>query len=217
MKKKIRFQKNAEVLNEKGDSIGLLERVVLNPQTKVVTDLVVRTGSLFNRKEKVVPMELVTATSESLVVLRDDDGRLDALPLFEEERIVSDADDTNPSSSEGLPPVIYGPPSGTPLVVPTQGERYTTMIAQNIPDGTVAMKEGANVIAAEGKHVGRVESVFADPAVDQVTHLLISSGMFMKELKIIPIQWVGLFGEDEVHLSVRKASVEAMADIAGPD
>lgn len=219
MEKKIQFQKNADVLNEKGEQVGLLERVVLNPKTRIVTDLVVRTGTLFNKKEKVVPMDLVAATTEDLVVLRDVDGKLDDLLPFEEEQIVSDGDGIpeHDLSSEDIEPVIYGYPTGSPMIVPTHVERYTTQIKQNIPEGTVAMKEGAKVVAVGGKPVGQVESVLADPAVDQVTHLLISNGVFVKEIKLIPIQWVEVVAEDEVRLRVRRESVEEVADLAVSD
>jgi uncharacterized protein YrrD len=64
------------------------------------------------------------------------------------------------------------------------------------------------VISADGKHVGNVERVLADPSVDQVTHLVISQGLFTKANKLIPISYVMTVGEDTVHLRVKKVSVE---------
>jgi uncharacterized protein YrrD len=89
-----------------------------------------------------------------------------------------------------------------------------TQIEQNIPAGTVAVKEGATVISAEGKHVGHMESVFADAAVEQITHLLISNGLITKEKKLLPIDWVTVLGEDEIHLRVNKLSVDELADVS---
>jgi uncharacterized protein YrrD len=75
------------------------------------------------------------------------------------------------------------------------------------------MKEGAKVITAEGKNIGSVERVLADPMVDQVTDLLVSRGLFTKEAKLIPIHWVMSMGEDKVHLRVSRESVEDLADV----
>src|SRR6185295_19741970 len=94
------------------------------------------------------------------------------------------------------------------MVVPAPGEKFVTQIEQNIPDGTVALKEGAKVITADGKHVGNVERVLADSSVDQITDLVISTGLINKEMRLIPIKWVMTVDEDTVHLRVKKASIE---------
>lgn len=216
MEEKIQFQKDADVLNEIGEKIGSLERVVLNPQTNVITSLVVRTGILFGRQDKVVPIELVTAGRDNSVILRKGAGELDILPPFEEKQLVSEGDVTDePRTSDDLPPVIYGYP-GTSVVVPS-ADRFVTVFEKNIPDGTIAMKEGAKVLASEGKQVGQVESVLVDPDEDKVTHLRISSGLFVKDTKIIPIHWVKRVAENEVHLAVKKASVEKLATAEIPE
>jgi len=75
------------------------------------------------------------------------------------------------------------------------------------------MKEGTKVIAADGEHVGHVERILADPSVDQVTHLLISRGIFGKEVKLIPLKWILKIGEDNVYLYVNKDSIEGLAGI----
>jgi uncharacterized protein YrrD len=206
MERTIQFQKDASVLAANGQQIGSLERVVLNPETKVVTDIVVRTGTLFNREAKVVPVELVVETTENQIALSDQAGELESFPPFEERHLVSEDGDTAQKPTE-VPPVVYGSPGFGPMVVPAPGEQLVTQIEQNIPEGTVAMKEGAKVISADGKHVGNVERVLADSSVDQVTHLVISQGLFTKETKLIPINWVMTLGEDKVHLRVKKASV----------
>jgi uncharacterized protein YrrD len=218
MDKVIQFQKDADVQNENGEEVGMLERVVLNPSTKVVTDLIIRTGSFLSRQEKVVSMDMVLETTGNLVVLRAEKDMLEKLPPFEEKRLVSDTENPGqPTSSSKVPPVIYGIPGSPPVNVPSPEEKLVTWTVQNIPEGTVAMKEGAKVIALEGKHVGNVESVLADPRADLVTHLLVSSGLLSKATKLIPIQWVQSVGEDEVILRVKKDSLEEIGELAAPD
>ena len=207
MEQKILFQKNAHVLAANGEQVGTLERVVLNPETKVVTDIVIRTGSLFNKEARVVPVELVAESAENQIVLSNKAGALESFPPFEERHIVDRKGDLD-QPPQNAAPVVYGNPGFGPMIVEAPGEQFVTQIEQNIPEGTVAMKEGAKVITADGKHIGNVERVLADSSVDQVTDLVISTGLINKEMHLIPIKWVMTVDEDSVHLRVKKVSIE---------
>jgi sporulation protein YlmC with PRC-barrel domain len=210
---KIQLQKKATVLAADGKQLGSLERVVLNPDNNVITDVVVRTGSLINREEKVVPLALVVETADDQILLREEAGDLEAFPQFEEERVVNEYGGMNikSSSTANLPAGVDHLAVGAPLLQ-TSSEQIVTRLEQNIPEGTVAMKEGARVIAADGKQVGNVERVLAEPQMEQITHLLVSSGWFTKETKLIPVAWVRRMGEDVVHLRVGKDSVRDLAE-----
>ena len=215
---KIQLHKKATVLASDGKQLGSLERVVLNPDNNVITDVVIRTGTLTNREEKVVPIALVVETADDQILLREEAGDLKAFPQFEEERIVNEHGGMNKSSAPAndIPSAVDNIAVGAPLLQ-TPNEQIITRIEQNIPEGTVAMKEGAKVIAADGRQVGNVERVVAEPQMEQITHLLVSSGWFNKENKLIPVAWVMRMGEDMVHLRVGKDSVDnlAAAPLAG--
>lgn len=204
MNERVLFQKNASVLTARGKKIGSLKRVVLNPDTKVVTDIVVRTnGRLFTKEDKVVSIDLVDQTTESEIVLEDQAGELQYFPHFEIPYTV-DADKPQNDS-----PVVSGYAQVGPVVLSSPKEPvFIPETEQNIPEDTIAMKDSAKVITAEGKHVGNLERVIADSSVDQITHLIMSAGIFAKDKKLIPIRWVGAIGEDEIRLKVDKKSIE---------
>ena len=83
---KILFQKNASIITAKGKKIGSLERIVINPETKIVTDIVAKiNGGLFTKSHKVVPIHLVRQTTQSEVILVDQAGELEYFPYFEEQ------------------------------------------------------------------------------------------------------------------------------------
>ncbi len=214
MDTRLQFQKNASVLAANGQQLGHIERVVVNPETNVMSHFVVRKGSLFNKEDKIVPIDLVAKTTEDQVTLKSGAGDLEDLSAFEETYIVDEGGRTAGSSpSTGNPSVMLGYPTGGVVSYPpSPADRIATEVVQNIPEGTVALKEGAKVIAAEDEHVGSVERVLADPSADQVTHLLISRGMFTKETKLVPIKWVKEIDENEVHLRVKKDSVDELAN-----
>jgi uncharacterized protein YrrD len=73
---------------------------------------------------------------------------------------------------------------------------------RNIPADTVPLKEGANVISSDEKHVGDVERVFVDAESHKATHFLISEGALFKEQKLIPAHWIRAVEENKVRLSV---------------
>jgi len=212
METKFQLQKKADVVTINGQPIGFIERVVLNPVTKVITDIVVSSGVLFNKEDKVIPIDLVAETTQDLIVLREEAGELKGFPPFEEKRVVAEKINMDQPNIDMPRSVNYGFPEVGPAPVQAPGDQFVTQLEQNIPQGTVAMKEGAKVITSEGKHVGNVECVYAEPSVGQITHLLVSYGVFNKEAKLVPIKWVMSMGEDEVYLRVPKDSIEELAD-----
>jgi sporulation protein YlmC with PRC-barrel domain len=216
MEEKLQFQKNAKIVDIQGKAIGHLSRVVLKPDDKKVTDIVIQTGSMLNKQEKVVPVELVDRTSKDQIVLRGVAKNLGDLSSFEEEHLV-ETDKRGiepPISNEFTTATIYGYALAAPIPPEEAEDKYVTEKEQNIPEGAIAMKEGAKIISAEGEQVGNLERVLAEAPTEKVTHLLISSGIVTKEKKLIPITWVKVFDEDEVQLRVTKKSVEELVGIS---
>lgn len=210
MDAKTQFHRNATILSAEGKPVGSIERVVVNPETHVMTDIVVRTGDRPNQEEKVVSVELVDETADGHIVLREEAGVLEGCPPFEERRPIPA--EPEPSADGDESPLVGYPILRSPITS-LLDEESSTRIERNIPEGTVAMKEGAKVVTAEGKSVGNVERILVDPTVDQITHLLVASGLFLKEARLIPIVWVMSLGEDKIHLRVKKDSVESLDPI----
>lgn len=215
METRIQFQKDATVLAADGQELGALARVVLSPESRLVTHIVVRTGRLLNRSEKVIPIDLVARTEEDTIRLLDAAGELEAFPPFEEERLVGQkaGHDLPPVAGSNSPELIGYPEPNIP-VMPSPGEEYVTQVEQNIPEGAVALKEGAKVISADGRDVGRLERVLAEPEGDKVTHLLISRGIFPRETRVIPMDWVTTLTDDKVHLRVEEHWVAELAEVS---
>ncbi|MCC6191146.1 MAG: PRC-barrel domain-containing protein [Anaerolineales bacterium] len=203
----MKLKKNARVVTAGGQAVGEVDRVVMNPRTKEVSHLVVRKGLLFP-DDRVVPIDLIARSTDGQVILREDAGDLERLPVFEETHYVP-LDDYERSQMPGghyVPPMYWYPPHpvvgwglaggdyyGPPNVIRTE---------ENIPTGTVALAEGAKVISADGQHVGNVEQVLTDPQANRATHFVVSSGLLLKTRKLVPTAWISDLGRDEVHLAV---------------
>lgn len=218
----MQFREGAQVVTADGDKVGTIDRVVLQPDTKEVTHLVVRKGFLFS-EDKVVPVSLVGPVIDEQIMLREDAGDLSDLPDFEESQYVAvdPAIQGEPSQERVVPSVFWYPPVGTwwgtgalsGYAVP----QYVVETRQNIPEGAVALQENAKVISSDGEHVGDVERVFTDAVEDRATHVLISRGLFRGEKKLIPTSWMSTVLEDEIHLSIPSDLVENLPEYETED
>lgn len=211
----MRFKEGATAFAWNGEKIGHIERIVLDPKTREVTHVVIEKGFLFTT-DKVVPISLISAASEDRVTLRKDAGDLEALPEFERTYYVplnqSDRQETAPAGY--VRPYYWYPPStltgwvGTGYGFPIPP--YVVRTARNTPAGTVPLDEGTQVMSADGEHVGDVEAVLTGPEQDRATHLLISSGLLLKEKKLVPTTWISRVTQEEIELAVGSPLLEQL-------
>jgi len=89
---------------------------------------------------------------------------------------------------------------------------YVVRTETSIPQGRVAISEGAQVISADEKHIGNVEQVIADSESNHVTHFVVGKGFLLKEHKLVPTFWVTSVEEDKIYLSVEAGVFERLPD-----
>ncbi|MBZ0288439.1 MAG: PRC-barrel domain-containing protein [Anaerolineae bacterium] len=207
------FKRDARVYAADDQVVGHVDRVVLNPNTKTVTHIVVRKGFLFG-EDKVVPLSLIESANSERVALRAAAGDLDNLPLFEEAHYVPLTEDEMAAAAyaESLAePLYWYPPVGGWLghsYVPPYGME----LEQNIPDHTIAVNQGARVITSDGREVGHVEQVFTDSNTNRATYFIIEHGFLSKTRKSIPTTWIREMGENEIHLSVGSGVIDELEE-----
>ncbi len=205
--------KGADVYSAQGDKLGTLNRVIIDPNTRKVTHLVVEKGLLFNTN-KIIPIEQVDPQNEEKIVLTSSEHDLKEFQDFEEDHFVSldEAENTEPGVEYSYwypPPTFPAWRTGMQMVMPPV-PTYAIRTTQNVPDGTVALDEGARVESADGKQVGHIEQLIVEPENNHVTHLVISAGLLFKERKLIPVNWISTIGEREVRLSVNARTLEKL-------
>ena len=215
----MQFKENAEVVTSKGQKVGKIDRVVFDPNSNELTHLIVQKGFLLT-KDKVIPLDCVESATEEQVVLKEAQLDLDDFPDFEETHYVpvEDAEGSEKRGSGSLSRLAwyYPVPGGAwwrmrNLAYPgIPKPAYVRKTEVNIPEGTVALEEGAKVLSSEGEHVGNIERVYADEEEQRVTHLLISKGLISKSRKLIPSMWIRGVSEDEVRLSVGERFVDKL-------
>lgn len=185
----MRLVKGADVYSAKGEKLGSLSRVIIDPNTRKVSHLVVEKGLLFTTN-KLIPMSRVNPLNEEMIVLNSAD-EAEEYQDFEESHFVSLEPGEYPSgeiaTSYWYPPTDFAWwRTGLQTVYPPM-PAYTIRTTQNIPDGTVALEEGAKVLSADDKDVGNIEQLIVDPQDKRVTHFVVSEGLFFKERRLIPV------------------------------
>jgi uncharacterized protein YrrD len=209
----MRLIKGADVYSAQGDKLGTLSSVIIDPNTREVTHLVVEKGLLFNTN-KIIPIDQVNPQNEGMIILTSSEQDLKEFDDFEEDHFVSLDEAENPEAgveySYWYPPPNYAAwRTGMQMVFPPV-PTYAVRTTQNIPDGTVALEEGARVESADNKQVGTIEQLIVETENNHVTHMVISAGLLFKERKLIPVNWISTIGEQEVRLSVNARTLEKL-------
>ncbi len=209
----MQFKENADVVTWDGEKVGRVDRVVVDPRTSEVTDLVVKKGVLFTH-DKVLPIDCIDKATEDRVVLKKDSGNLEDFPDFEETHYVP-MDQADPAEQAGLirPMAWYYPFPGEGWwgTYPGYGRPpFVVSTEKNIPEGTIPIKEGSRVLGRDGEHVGDVERIYTEPTENRVTHFVIVRGLISKERKLIPTAWVDEVAEDRIRLSVNKVLIDRL-------
>lgn len=223
------LKRGAGVYAPDGKKVGTVERIVLDPQSREVTHIVVDKG-LFFREDKLVPLSLLGPTTEDRVTLREGEYSFEDLPPYRETEFVpaeaekpeirevpSEQQRQAPQPIRLVRPYYWYPPLGIgwwtgmryPGGIDSEFVRITEI---NIPEGTVALKAGAQVIGSDDRRIGNVDEVMTDPETERVSHFVISEGLILKEKKLIPAHWVRSLLEDQVFLSVPSGVVEDLPE-----
>lgn len=216
----MQLQENADVYNADGERIGRIYRIVVDPKSREATHVVTRKGILFTR-EKVIPLDQIQEAAEDKVVLKKEAGDPEKWPDFERkshipaDRIKSP---TNNKPNLAKPVMWYHPWVGLPWwntdLYPATPPPVYVAVTRNIPEGTVPIREEAEVISKDGRKLGEVEKIYTESEGRLITHFLISKGVFFKDNKLIPTCWVDRVDEDEVHLALDSDVIENLPEQA---
>jgi len=211
----MKFKKGMEVFTEDEESVGSVERVVIDPVDREITHLVVKKGVLFT-EDRLIPVELISRTSDERVLLKQSADDLGSLQEFEETHYIQalDEEGSEGAAPSAVPPLYWYPPLGFSMsrLVSEDLTHYVSRRERNIPDELVPLKEGARVIAADDSKLGNVEQVFSAPVTNKITHVLLTVKGISKQMKIVPVTWIQRISEDEVQLGVNQDQIDALPD-----
>lgn len=207
-----------KVVGIDGKEVGTVDRLVLHPETREITEIIIHKGLLLT-EDRVVPISSVRRVdNDGTVHLGIASDAVDRLPLFVEhayylptEEEYSTLPYIGPHSAIApsiAAPVLWGaPPAGRPLL-----ETGADMVqAEAVPhsalsDELVTIDRGTKVFDRHGGTVGEVDEVQYD-AHGRMTGIVVTSGLIRKHEYRVPADKVEKVLGTEVWLSVTEAEL----------
>ncbi len=171
--------------------LGTFQRAVMEPETRQITHLVVRTG-LFVRRNVVVPIDRLVAFHQD-----SDEIELD-LTKDQIERMPDYIRAGDPDEP------ILRPADDTLLDVPATSEPELVAALRNVRDSLVDIHGGMPVECTDGT-LGLVDEVWIDPDTCQVTGVQVRGGLLALNRIDVPLDSEAHVTADRVVLSFPKA------------
>ena len=193
-------------------SCGKVRRVILDPDTRTVTHLVIEPAH-WKVNGRLVPVELVDATGGE-IRLRCSLAEFERLEPAEEADLAEAADYGGGYGSaaavEGYGEVGgmgVGGSSSCMGIGMGLGHRTPIVLSHAVPLGETEVERHESVHAVDGE-IGRVEGFVVDPADHKVTHVLLQEGHLWGRKEVaIPVSAVtGV--ENGIRLNLTKKQIE---------
>ena len=188
-----------------GEAGGHVDAFVVDPVAVRVTHVVAAVDHLGSRV--VVAIEHVRHASPDLVELDLDRGALVAEPGFDEPDFKTPDEGWHNQDLPLDPGSYFLEPFASPLT------GWTLTTHERVPTGEVLCRRGAEVVAADRRHVGRVDEFLVDPADGHITHVVVRDGHLRHRDVVLPIAHVTDLAADVVTLDLTTAEVEALPHV----
>jgi len=180
-----------------GESIS----VVVNPETKSVTHLVVQDKTFPNKMEWLVPLEKVTSSTSKKIKLNCTREELSKMQPFTREHYLE----------QEIPG--YGYAYSLPHMMAPTDMHYPQVEEFTLPQGDLTLNRGTDVEALDG-HMGQVGELLLDPRNGEITHFTLMRGPLWGKKEIaIPISFIERVDLDTVYLRVDKKVIDDLPSL----
>ncbi|HXF64305.1 MAG TPA: BON domain-containing protein [Caldilineaceae bacterium] len=177
---------------------GTLHKVVLDPHTHRITDLVVVTG-FWQRQERVLPVWVVEQASADEIQVGLFVQELSDYPPYQEVEIEQTLDDWDSPLAYPREHVAYWyPPVGIYVEERAVLPAIRRRVAKGVHFGEVALGRSTVVRNLHGV-VGKIDHLWLDRQTWEVTHLVVRKGL-IPHLLVIPYSWIEAIAEDVVYI-----------------
>jgi len=158
MKKQLGLDLRVQCLDGQG---GKISNVVIDPDSRQPTHLVVKRGRLHVR-EILVPVSLVAEVTEAAVFLNVTRETLVGLSDYE----------FTVRKGEFQKPLMVGYPRPHYMGFPASNKSFMVLRQRNVPERSVAVEKGMAILDVDGHKVGKVEGIIVDSKKRQGRYLL---------------------------------------------
>jgi sporulation protein YlmC with PRC-barrel domain len=216
----MRVDLGAKVRTNDGQEAGSVQRAILDPDRREVTDFVVSTGGLLGR-DVIVPRDQLEEASRDgeTIVLKATKDELNRLPTY------APADYVLPTAG-WLPPAGYGIPAGgflLPATYPLPGEEGPQMASRGAEEDrreakpSPEIEKGSAVVDSDGDDIGVVDDLRFDQQGGRLIGLTVRLGGALRtllgggEVAEVASQQIESVEEGVVRLRVHKDDLKRAA------
>lgn len=186
-----------------GEQLGVIHKVIFDPESGIVQEVVVETGDLLGRLI-LVPVPLLRQDPGEVITIEASREDVEALPDYEVERYIDAPEGWQPSED-------YMP--GEDLRPVTSGFDLAPVFEEsNAPPGTVELSQGTEVRCGEDR-LGVVDKVLIDDESDQLVGLVVRPDDPDSPLWLIP---PALIGEADALLVMLNCTLTDLPEQAQP-
>jgi uncharacterized protein YrrD len=196
------FKIGAKVVCKEGEC-GKLSKLVVDPHTNRITDLVLEKGVLL-KEDRVLPMGVVkSATSEEIQLTLKSD-HLDKYPQYREKEYVVPRNEERVADAYG--PMAryvtardnrYGLEFPRPVVPRVKETRVT--VGEGVSSRKAVIGRGTPVTNVDGT-VGEVDHLLLDEESGRISHVVVNRGAAGHPL-VVPIKSVERLSDDAIFIS----------------
>ena len=197
------FDIGAQVHCQDGNC-GRLAKVVVDPETQQVTNLIVEAGFLLKRA-RVFPIAVVETTTAEGIYLSIVSADLSNYPEYREvehERPASGAEAPFTASGAILPGGMALPEQSVPLVREKVREGLSSEDLSLVAQGT-PLKNQEGVF-------GKVDHVIVDADSKEITGLVVRHGFVFPELLNLPVSLIEYVGEKSIFVSATNEELQKL-------
>ena len=205
-----------DVIASDGEKMGKVDRLILNSDTNDLIKFVVHKG-MFWSDDRIIDLELVSnIDSDGHVHLRVASDEEDKMPAFVEEtfRVASEDESRNLgygayTGTAPYAPIWYAPggatgtyePGGGPFFHGAETTSGTLETRSNLPEDSISIDTGTDVVGSDGDKVGEVEEVVMD-ADGRLSAIIIKAGFLFTHDVNIPATAVDSVAGEHIRLNV---------------
>ncbi len=223
----MRLEFGATVRSADGETVGTVDQLVIDGNTRAVTDLLLRCGRFFHR-DLLVPIDTIAREDDDNTIhLTLDSARVRALPAFEEENFVVAE---HPGEAQwrylmpvtlagGAPPAFttgptvegmraYDPARGGLLDFEDPSGEVVESLS-NLPEWDYRESRGTKVVTRDDHAIGTLHEVDVD-ADGKPQAIVVATGLLHRGHRTIPIARVRTAGAERIVLNLTKAEYEQL-------
>jgi uncharacterized protein YrrD len=225
----VEFEVNigAHVKSRDGKKLGSIERLIYHADNNRVHGFLLDTGHFSSNK--IVAAGQVASTDADGIVLKLDAKEAEQLPNFIEEQMLRAPGNLTYTGRWGAQVDIQGTgdqwwirgSSGGDLPHTGSGSLFFelpvgTIEAENLdnlPEDSILLSEGTDVVGSDGKKVGRVDEVFVSERA--ITGFLVKAGHLFRHDIRVPMSAVAGISHAHVRLNVTAEEAAHLSPAAG--